>query len=92
MGASLCSLHVPSGFGGKARSDVSMGCIFSQGLLAAATLVGVRAGIRGTTARARFKWELLLGSMEVTDLLRGETGIKRIGAGALKKAGFPLAQ
>ena len=55
MGVSLCSLHVPSGFGGKAESEVSMGHIFSWGVQAAITLVRGRAGDGVARARARCK-------------------------------------
>ena len=44
-----------SGFGGRAVSEVSMGCMFLQGVLAATTLVGGRAGVEGARARARLK-------------------------------------
>ena len=40
MAVSLCSLHVPSGFGGRAGSKVSTGQIFAYGVLAVITLVG----------------------------------------------------
>lgn len=40
---SLCNLSRPSGFGGKAGSEVSAGCVFPGGVLAALALVGGRA-------------------------------------------------
>lgn len=40
--ASICSLHVPSGFGVRAGSEVSRGHVFFWGVLAAAALVGGR--------------------------------------------------
>lgn len=49
---SLCSEHVPGGFDGRAGPEVSGDCIFSQGVLAATTVVGGRAGVGGATARA----------------------------------------
>lgn len=36
---SLCNLSKPSGFGGKAGSEVGTGCVFPGGVLAAAALV-----------------------------------------------------
>ena len=47
MGASLDSLHVPSGFGGRAGSDMSTSHIFPQGVLAASTLVGYGLEMEG---------------------------------------------
>lgn len=47
MGASLCSLHVPSGFGGRAEFDVNASHVFSQGLPAAINLVEGSAGYGG---------------------------------------------
>ena len=44
FGASLCSLHVPNGFGGSAGTEVTTGHIFPQGVLTAITLVGDVAG------------------------------------------------
>lgn len=40
MEVSLCSVHVPGGFGGRAGPEVSSDCVFSQGVLAATTVVG----------------------------------------------------
>ena len=68
MGASLCSLCVPSGFGGRARSEVSIGCAFPQGVLAAIMLVGGGAGYGGARARARCELGLLLYSVAITTL------------------------
>ena len=51
VGVTLYSLNVPSAFGGRARSHVSMSHIFPQGVLEAITLVG--NGIGGGRARAR---------------------------------------
>ena len=45
MEVSLCSLSKPSGFGGKAGSEVRAGCVFPGGVLAAAALVGGRAEV-----------------------------------------------
>ena len=47
VGASLDSLHVPSGFGGRAGSDMSTSHIFPQGVLAASTLVGYGLEMEG---------------------------------------------
>lgn len=44
---SLCSLGVPSSFGGRAGSEVSMGPIFRQGVLATTILIGCGAGVEG---------------------------------------------
>lgn len=51
MRASLCSLRVPSGFGGRDESDVSGSHTFAQGVLAAITMV--EGGARDGMARAR---------------------------------------
>ena len=45
MGASLCSLRVPSGCEEGAGPDVSMDYVFSQDVLEATTLVGGRAKV-----------------------------------------------
>lgn len=47
VGVSLCSLCVPSDFGGRVRSEVSASCIFPWAVLVATTLMGGRAGIGG---------------------------------------------
>ena len=60
VGAPLCSLCVPSGFGGRARSEVSKGYVFPLGVLAVTTLVGWIAVDEGTRARARCELEFLL--------------------------------
>lgn len=44
MGAPLCSLPVPRGFGGRAESEVSKGCVFSWDALVAAALVRGKPG------------------------------------------------
>lgn len=44
MGASLHSLHVPSGFGGRAGPDMSMTYVFHQDVLATNILAGGGAG------------------------------------------------
>ena len=51
MRVSLCSLRVPSGFGGRVESDVSRSHTFAQGVLAAITMV--EGGARDGMARAR---------------------------------------
>ena len=42
-----------NGFGGRTGSEVSMDPVFTWGVIAATALVGCRAGVRGTRARAR---------------------------------------
>ena len=44
MGASLYSLHMPSGLGRRDGFEVNMNQTFPQGMLAGITLVGGRAG------------------------------------------------
>ena len=72
---SLCSVHVPGGFGGRAGPEVSGDCV-SQGVLAATAVVGGRAEVRGDTARARCQPGLLLGSIPVATLLWEESKAK----------------
>ena len=69
MGASQYCLHVPSGFDGRAGSEVSMNHIFPQRVLVAITLVGGGAGNGGARARARCGLGLLLCSVANTTLL-----------------------
>lgn len=45
MGASLCSLCVPSGYEEGAGPATSMDYVFSQGVLKATTVVGGRAKV-----------------------------------------------
>lgn len=49
VGASLCSLHVPGGFVGRAGFDMNRSHALPQGELAALTLVGgwTRNGVAG---------------------------------------------
>lgn len=68
VGVSLCNLLVHSGFGGRAGPEMSMGCIFPWGVLAATTLVGGRAGVRGTRTKARCKSGLFLSLVAVIPL------------------------
>ena len=70
------SLHVPSGFGGRAGSDVSMSLILPHGVLAALTMVGCGAGDGGSRARARCEPGLLLCSEASTALLGTGSGLK----------------
>ena len=58
VGASLYSLHVPSGFGGRTRCEVNTSHVFLKGVLAAITLVGGGAGDGGARIRARCELEL----------------------------------
>lgn len=60
VGVSLCSLHVPSGFGRRAGFDVNKSRIFPQSVLVAIVLVGSGAGDGGAEVRARYELELLL--------------------------------
>ena len=69
MEVSLCSVHVPGGFGGRAGLELSGDCVVSQGVLAATAVMGGRAGVRGATARPRCQPGLLLGSIPVATLL-----------------------
>ena len=56
MGESQYSLHVPSGFGGRAVFDINTGHIFPQGVLAAITLVGGGTGVGWARARTSVSW------------------------------------
>ena len=47
---SLSNLCVPSGFGGRAGSEVSTGRAFPRDVLAATALAGGRAGVRRARA------------------------------------------
>ena len=77
MGASLCSLHVPIGFGGRARSVVvSMGHIFPWDVLAAITLVGGGAEVGEARARTRCEQGLLFCSITVSALSGVGLGLK----------------
>ena len=67
MGPSLLSLHVLSGFGGRARSEVIMGHVFPQGALAAITMVGSDGGDGVGRVRARYEPGLLLYLMPLAD-------------------------
>ena len=68
MDVSSYSLPVFSGFGAKAESEVRTGYVFSQGALAADTLVGHKVGDGGALARARCEPGLLPGFMAVDTL------------------------
>ena len=76
MGASLYCLHVPSGFGRSAGSDVSSSHIFPQGVLAGIILVGGRAEDGGARAGARHELRLLLYSVANTTLLGVGVGLQ----------------
>ena len=76
MEVSLCSVHVPSGFGGRAGPEVNGDCVYSQGVLAATIVVGGRAGVGGVTARARCQPGLFLCSIPVATLLWEESKAK----------------
>lgn len=87
VGASLCSLCVPSAFGRRAGSEVSMGCFFLQGVLALTALVGSRARVGGTRTRTRCIGFLLC-LMSITAQLQ-VVGGQRARAEALRELGFP---
>lgn len=65
VGASLCSLHVPTGFGGRAGSEVSVGHIFLWDFLVIITLVGGGADVGETRNRSRCENGLLFYSVAV---------------------------
>lgn len=69
MEASLYSLSVPIGFGGRTGSDVNSSYIFLQDVLAPITLVGDGAGNGGARVRAKYDWGLLLCSVANNILL-----------------------
>ena len=75
MGASLYSLYVPSGFGGRAKLDMNARHIFIQDVLAAITLV--EGGARNGGARTRAGPSTLLSDHHCP--IRG--GVKSQGAG-----------
>lgn len=54
--ASLYSLHVPSDFGRRAGSDVSMSQVFPHSALEATTLIGGGAGDGVAKASAKCEW------------------------------------
>lgn len=70
------SLCIPSGFGGRAGSQLSVGCIIPLGVLASITLVKGRVGNGGAKARAKCELGLLLCSVAITILLVAESGPK----------------
>ena len=78
MGASLCNLHGPSGFGGRAESDVSRSHTFPPGVLAAITMV--EGGARDGMARARAS-PMLNGHHHP---IEGRVGAQGTGAKALR--------
>lgn len=65
--ASLCRLHVPSVFSGRAGFDTGAYHIFPQGVLAPVTLVGGVAGDGGARACTGYEMGLLC-SLNVTTL------------------------
>ena len=73
---SLFSLCVPSGFGGRAGSDVNTSHSFSQGVLTAITLVGGEAGDGEVGAGASCEAGLLLCSVLITTLSGVRVGPK----------------
>ena len=45
IGAFICNLFVPGGFGGRTESELSMNFKFSCGVLVATALMGSRPGV-----------------------------------------------
>ena len=74
MGTSLCSLCVPRGFDGTARSGMSMCYIFYQSVLGATTLAWGKAGVGGVRARARCKVGLLQGYVVISPMAKSRAG------------------
>ena len=68
VGASLCSLHVPTGFGGRAGSEVGVGHIFPWDFLVIITLVEGGADVGETRNRTRCENGLLFYSVAVSAL------------------------
>ena len=68
VGASLCSLHVPTGFVGRAGSEVSVAHIFPWDLLVIITLVGGETDVGETRDRTRCENGLLFYSVAVSAL------------------------
>ena len=66
---------MPSGFGGRSGSEVSMGQVLLWDVLAAITLVGGRA-----RARARCEPGFLLYSVAINHPIRGKANCQGIGA------------
>lgn len=60
MGVSLCSLHMASGFIGRAGSEMNIEYILPSDVLVATALVEGRNGLGGATARDRCNQGLLL--------------------------------
>lgn len=73
VGAYLCSLCVPSGFGDRARSEVSSDLIF-WGPLADAILVEGSTGVGGAGDRASCEPAFFLYFMAVTSVLEPGSG------------------
>lgn len=69
LGISLYSILVPSGFGGRAGSDVNRSFVFPHFVLAAITMVVGAASGQGARARARYE-SVLLYSVAIAALLR----------------------
>lgn len=68
VGASLCSLHVPTGFVGRAGSEVSVAHIFPWDLLVIITLMGGETDVGETRDRTRCENGLLFYSVAVSAL------------------------
>lgn len=76
MGASLCSLHVPGGFVGRAGFDMNRSHVLLQGELTALILVGgwTRNGV--ARVRARCEVRLPLSLVTFTSTLKAGEGLK----------------
>ena len=83
VGVSLCSLHVLSGLGGIAGSDMNTSYIFTWDVGALLPLVGSGAGEEGAKDMARCDLELLLCSGASNTLLEVGVGSRVAGAEAL---------
>ena len=68
MGASLCQLHVPSAFDGRAGFDMEASHVFPQGVLTAVTLVQGGTRDRGARVGARYEARLPLCSVAIITL------------------------
>ena len=85
---SLSGSITPSAFAGRAGPEVHMGQVFFQGMQALTTLVGGRAGVRGSRTRASYIG-FLLGLMSITGQLgsRGH-GVEQKPQGSWVSAGY----
>lgn len=92
VGASLCDLLMPSCFGGRGEPEVSMGC-FLSGCTGSHFLDDeVMARIRGASASAWCKPELIPGSVLVVTLPGGRVMAPGVETGILIDVGLTLEQ